>query len=165
MPEPITAPNPSAVRLHGPRVRFSLCEGSSEALISWSILFLRKRLLTKGPDNLKAGRLSSARFEIGNSASLAPHLAFRKSSDFFLVGAPWHVVGTFWLRISFFAGLALSGLAFRAIFNMLRVHRLAFSPANFSTSFFSPTPGKLTVIFALSPSPSRRTTVPRPYLG
>src|SRR5215213_6044896 len=38
------------------------------------------------------------------------------------------------------------------------------SPAYFSTSFFCPKPGKLTVNFADSPAPSRRKTSPRPYL-
>src|SRR5438270_9100879 len=39
------------------------------------------------------------------------------------------------------------------------------SPAYFSTSFFWPKPGKLTVSLAESPAPSRRSTSPRPYLG
>src|SRR5215213_7164676 len=38
------------------------------------------------------------------------------------------------------------------------------SPAYFSTSFFCPKPGKLTVNFADSPTPSRLNTSPRPYL-
>jgi len=37
MPEPITAPMPSAVSDHGPSVFFSACPGSSESLISLSI--------------------------------------------------------------------------------------------------------------------------------
>src|SRR3954452_14319067 len=42
----------------------------------------------------------------------------------------------------------------------------AFSnPAYFSISFFCPKPGKLTVSFAASPVPSRRSTSPRPYFG
>src|ERR1700752_741129 len=44
----------------------------------------------------------------------------------------------------------------------IRVH--AFSkPAYFSTNFFCPNPGKLTVSFVDSPAPSRRRTNPRPY--
>src|SRR5215213_5882554 len=39
------------------------------------------------------------------------------------------------------------------------------SPAYFSTSFFWPKPGKLTRSLAASPTPSRRRTRPRPYLG
>ena len=44
MPEPITAPIPSAVRLQGPKVRRSFLSGSSEAAISASMLLVRKML-------------------------------------------------------------------------------------------------------------------------
>ena len=37
MPEPITAPMPSAVSDHGPRVFFSRCSGSSDSEISLSM--------------------------------------------------------------------------------------------------------------------------------
>jgi hypothetical protein len=37
MPEPMTAPMPSAVSDHGPRLFFSACSGSSESLMSLSI--------------------------------------------------------------------------------------------------------------------------------
>ena len=37
MPEPMTAPMPSAVSDHGPRVFLSECSGSSESLMSLSI--------------------------------------------------------------------------------------------------------------------------------
>jgi len=37
MPEPMTAPMPSAVSDHGPRVFFSRCWGSSDSRISLSI--------------------------------------------------------------------------------------------------------------------------------
>jgi hypothetical protein len=37
MPEPMTAPMPSAVSDHGPRVFLSLCSGSSESRISLSM--------------------------------------------------------------------------------------------------------------------------------
>jgi hypothetical protein len=37
IPEPITAPMPSAVSDHGPRVFFSRCSGSSESRMSLSI--------------------------------------------------------------------------------------------------------------------------------
>jgi hypothetical protein len=37
MPEPMTAPMPSAVSDHGPRVFFSRCSGSSESEISLSM--------------------------------------------------------------------------------------------------------------------------------
>src|SRR4051812_28163642 len=41
MPEPITAPMPNAVRLHGPRVLARRLSGSSEAAISASMLLVR----------------------------------------------------------------------------------------------------------------------------
>ena len=44
MPEPITAPTPKAVKLHGPKVRRSFWSGSSDAAINASMLFLRKML-------------------------------------------------------------------------------------------------------------------------
>ena len=44
MPEPITAPMPSAVRLHGPKVRLRRLSGSSDAAIKASMLLVRKRL-------------------------------------------------------------------------------------------------------------------------
>jgi hypothetical protein len=37
MPEPMTAPIPSAVSDHGPRLFLSLCAGSSDSLMSLSI--------------------------------------------------------------------------------------------------------------------------------
>jgi hypothetical protein len=37
MPEPMTAPMPSAVSDHGPRLFFSECSGSSDSLMSLSI--------------------------------------------------------------------------------------------------------------------------------
>src|SRR5205085_8056213 len=62
-------------------------------------------------------------------------------------------------------GRTLQFLAFSLVGDRLRVHQFLFKPAYFSTSFFKPKRGKLTVILASSPSPSRRTTVPVPYLG
>ncbi len=46
MPEPITAPMPRAVRLHGPSVLRSCLSGSSEAAISASMLLVRKSWLS-----------------------------------------------------------------------------------------------------------------------
>src|SRR5215831_16247014 len=60
---------------------------------------------------------------------------------------------------------ALYLLTFRFIGDLRCVHQFLFNPAYFSTSFFRPKRGKFTVILASSPSPSRRTTVPVPYLG
>jgi hypothetical protein len=42
IPEPITAPMPRAVKLHGPRVLFNRRPDSSEEAISASILLVRK---------------------------------------------------------------------------------------------------------------------------
>src|SRR2546422_7970964 len=60
---------------------------------------------------------------------------------------------------------AFQFLAFSSVGDFFGIHQVFFNPAYFSTSFFSPYRGKLTVILASSPSPSRRTTVPVPYLG
>src|SRR5580700_12277655 len=42
IPEPITAPIPSEVRLNQPRDFFKRFSGSSESVMSWSMSFLRK---------------------------------------------------------------------------------------------------------------------------
>ena len=42
IPDPMTAPMPSAVRDHGPSVFLRLCSGASESRISLSIDFLAK---------------------------------------------------------------------------------------------------------------------------
>ena len=51
MPLPMTAPIPSAVRLAGPRALRRLREGSSDAAINASILFVRKRFTGTRPLN------------------------------------------------------------------------------------------------------------------
>jgi len=48
MPEPITAPMPSAVSDHGPSVFFSRCSGSSESEISLSMDLHAKTWLARG---------------------------------------------------------------------------------------------------------------------
>src|SRR6185312_1841505 len=48
IPEPMTAPMPSAVSDHGPSVFFSRCSGSSEFAMSLSIDFLAKSWLDRG---------------------------------------------------------------------------------------------------------------------
>jgi hypothetical protein len=47
IPEPMTAPIPSAVRDHGPSVFLSRCSGSSEFAMSLSIDFLAKSWLDR----------------------------------------------------------------------------------------------------------------------
>src|ERR1035438_9011451 len=149
MPEPITAPIPMAVRLHGPRVRRSFFSGSSEAAMSASILFVRKMLTLGGP---------SMRF-----SALA--LALGLVADLLLFAPAGHTRGAFRLGSRLLARRALQLLAFNGVGDVLRIHQFLFNPAYFSTNFFNPYRGKLTVILASSPSPSRRTTVPVPYLG
>src|SRR5437867_2119788 len=70
IPDPMTAPIPKAVMLHGPSVLRSRLAGSSEAAISASILRVRSRLLKIG-----AGRLT------------LPGLTLRQDFHFFLHGA------------------------------------------------------------------------------
>src|ERR1017187_6750229 len=92
-------------------------------------------------------------------------LALSLVADLLLGRSACHTCGPFGLRRCLLARRALQLLAFCLVGNCLRIHQLLFSPANFSISFLRPKRGKLTVILASSPSPSRRTTVPVPYLG
>src|ERR1017187_1234448 len=92
-------------------------------------------------------------------------LALSLVADLLLGRSACHTSGPFGLRRCLLARRALQLLAFCLVGNCLRIHQLLFSPAYFSISFLRPKRGKLTVILASSPSPSRRTTVPAPYLG
>ena len=51
MPEPMTAPTPNAVRLHGPSVLRRHFSGSSEEAISASMLRVRRSLFKSAPLN------------------------------------------------------------------------------------------------------------------
>jgi hypothetical protein len=62
MPEPMTAPMPSAVSDQGPRVFLSACEGSAESLISLSMDLRAKNWLGR------AGLLADAAFSYQPSA-------------------------------------------------------------------------------------------------
>jgi hypothetical protein len=62
MPEPMTAPMPSAVSDQGPRVFFSACPGSVESLMSLSIDLRAKNWLGR------AGLLAVAAFSYQPSA-------------------------------------------------------------------------------------------------
>src|SRR6185437_10898217 len=149
MPEPITAPIPNAVRLHGPRERLSFFSGSSLAAIRASMLFLRKILIAAASSS---GRLALA-------------LALRLVTNFLLHRPASHTGGALGFGRGLLTGGALHLLTFDFIFDVLGIHQFLFNPAYFSTSFLRPTRGKLTVILASSPSPSRFTTVPVPYFG
>src|SRR5262249_40712005 len=92
-------------------------------------------------------------------------LTLRLVTDLLFCGSASHGSGALGLGSGLFAGGALQLLTFDFVGYILRIHQFRFSPAYFSTSFFNPIPGKFTVILASSPSPSRRTTVPVPYLG
>src|SRR5215831_8274232 len=81
-------------------------------------------------------------------------LALRHLLHFFLHRSARHTRGPLGLGRRFLACRALQLLPFCFIGNILRIHALI-SPAYFSTSFLSPYRGKLTVILASSPSPSR----------
>src|SRR5260370_23431423 len=146
MPEPITAPIPSAVRLQGPRVLASRLPGSSDAAISASMLLVRSRWDTRPP------------------VSLPFPLALGCSRDLLLQRSARYSGGALGFRRRLLARRPLQFLPFRPIYRFC-IHQSLFSPAYFSTSFLSPYPGKLTVSLASSPSPSRRTITPRPYLG
>src|SRR5215471_2556310 len=86
-------------------------------------------------------------------------------ANLLLHGAAGDATGALGLGSGLLARGALQLLAFCFVGDVLGVHQSLFNPAYFSTSFFNPKRGKFTVILASSPSPSRRTTVPVPYLG
>src|SRR5690242_5749220 len=138
MPEPITAPMPKAVRLHGPRVLLSFFSGSSDAAISASMLFVRKMLTSRSwraaagerPACLKCGR------------SLALALALRLVTDLFLLRPASHAGGALRLGCGLLPRCALELLTFCLVGDVLGIHQFLFSPAYFSTSFFRPKRGK-----------------------
>src|SRR5262249_23039906 len=92
-------------------------------------------------------------------------LALRLMTDLLLRRTAGHASRAFGFGCRLFARGALQLFAFYFVGDVLGVHQSLFNPAYFSTSFFNPKRGKFTVILASSPSPSRRTTVPVPYLG
>jgi hypothetical protein len=88
-----------------------------------------------------------------------------RPSDLFLQGAARYTRSSLRFRRNFLARRPLQLLTFRPIRYRFCIHQSVFNPAYFSISFLSPCPGKLTVSFASSPSPSRLTITPFPYLG
>src|SRR5713101_6425510 len=145
MPEPITAPIPRAVRLQGPRVLASRLPGSSDAAIRASMLLVRKRCDTR--------------------AGLTLTLALSGASDLLLHRAARHTRRSLRFGRNLLARRPLQLLSFRPIRYRFCIHQSVFNPAYFSINFLSPCPGKLTVSFASSPSPSRLTITPLPYFG
>src|SRR6185312_10281995 len=211
IPEPITAPIPSAVRLHGPSDFRSCFSGSCEAAISASMLRVRRS------DVPNLIRLTRVRLALALTLCRSPDLLLHRSAR--------NAGGSFGLRRRFLARCSLQFLTLFGGRCGLCIHRLSFltraqrtlpvrsfgshprttdfacalfrfspahnglccalfrfspahnglccalfgqdlvSPAYFSTNFFSPWFWKMITSFVLSPSPSRRTIVPRPYLG
>src|SRR5712691_10563125 len=145
MPDPMTEPIPSATRLHRPRWRRRRKVSSSLDKISASMLLVRK---------------SGDMPKTGSPLALALHHLLHLA----LARAPGHVGGAAGLGRRLPAGSALQLLAFLFIGDGFRVHSILI-PAYFATNFFNPYPGKLTVTLASPPEPSRRRTVPRPYLA
>src|ERR1041385_1808387 len=89
----MTAPIPSAVRLHGPRDLRSRFSGSSEAAISASILCVRSSDGLLGRD--REGAVSAIRRPSGQSAL---PLALRHVPDLLLLRSARYTRGTFGLR-------------------------------------------------------------------
>src|SRR5207248_8388645 len=85
--------------------------------------------------------------------------------DLLLQGASRYASRSLGLGGGFLARRALQLLSFGPVRCVFCIHQSVFNPAYFSISFLSPCPGKLTVSFASSPSPSRLTITPLPYLG
>src|SRR5580692_4660593 len=115
---------------------------------------------------------STARPRSRSPNGRGPHLAFTLALHhllhFLFHRTARHARRALGLGSRFLPCRSLQLLSFNFISNRCRIHNVfqpLFSPAYFSTSFFNPYRGKLTVILASSPSPSRRTTVPVPYFG
>ena len=90
---------------------------------------------------------------------------------FFFAGAagseyafPWAQLSCATRALTFLRSSAVSFLVF-AISPFLLCLETFSSCAYFSTNFLIPKRGNCTVIFAVSPSPSRWKTVPSPYFG
>src|SRR5579862_6131429 len=98
MPEPMTAPIPNAIKLHGPSVLFNRLPGSSDTAISASIL-----------------RVSRSRLSFG-TRHLALTLALHHLFDFLLHRAARHAGCPFGLRRGFLARCPLQFLAFEYFF-------------------------------------------------
>src|ERR1019366_9487931 len=153
MPEPITAPIPIAVRLHGPNVRRSFFSGSSEAAMSASILFVRKMLTVAAPvpvyelfpvtrslPRYLSFSAPKAGYPLGRSPAkgLALALALGLVTDLLLFGPAGHTRGAFRLGSRLLACRALQLLAFNRVGDVLRIHQFFFNPAYFSINFFNP---------------------------
>src|SRR5262249_35101591 len=134
--------------------------GSSDAAIRASILLVRRKGLRMSDFGFRVLALPLIRHP-----ALALALALGCPSDFLLQRAPRHSGSALGLGRGLFARRPLQFLSFRSVRYLFCIHQSLFSPAYFSMIFFSPYPGKCTVSLASSPSPSRRTTTPRPYFG
>src|SRR5258708_38335016 len=113
MPEPITAPMPSAMRLHTPSVLRRHLSGSSEAAISASMLLVRR----SGEATMRARGLSLA-------------LALGHLLDLLLVGSARYSRGALGLRRRLLARRALQLLAFSPLANLFGIHS-SWIPENF----------------------------------
>src|SRR4029079_8796024 len=96
---------------------------------------------------------------------LAFTLALSELFHFAFIGSAGDTGCALLLGGHFLARGAPEFLTFQLVFYVLCIHSSSVIPAYLATIFCSPCPGKLIVSFASSPSPSRRNTVPRPYLG
>src|SRR5579864_5204282 len=96
--------------------------------------------------------------------SLPFALAFNHLLHFALLRSARDIGGSLRLRRRCLALGAFQFLSFGFVGDFFGVHSILI-PAYFATSFFNPYPGKLTVTLVSSPEPSRRNTVPRPYLA
>src|SRR5579863_8064371 len=95
---------------------------------------------------------------------LALTLAFDHFLYFAFLRTAGYVGCALGLGSGFLARCAFELLAFVFVGYFFSVHSTLI-PAYFAMSFFNPYPGKLTVTFVSSPEPSRRSTVPLPYLA
>ena len=76
MPEPMTAPIPSAVSDHGPSVFFSECSGSSESLISLSIDLVANSCFrsVSAPDAVKQNSVLMKKTSVLEGTGFSPYV-------------------------------------------------------------------------------------------
>jgi hypothetical protein len=142
MPEPMTAPMPSAVSDHGPRLFFSACSGSSESLMSLSIDLRAKNwlgsagLLAEVSEQWSVIRVRSSALAgadhwpltTDHSFLLTLRLAADHLLDFLLERAAGG--GALGLGGGFFARCALELFALRFVFNLCGVGHDNLFPSN-----------------------------------
>src|ERR1019366_7463701 len=77
MPEPITAPMPSAIRLQTPSVRFNRWPSSFDASISASMLLVRNSWLNRDSPPIESENTAAARISAQSACLMLDELGLR----------------------------------------------------------------------------------------